>query len=72
MKRMTLRLPDDLATGLHGEAAHRGMTVSQLIREAIEAHLCHGRRLRAAGAGRSGDDDVSERIEELLAGETAP
>jgi hypothetical protein len=47
------------------------MTISQLTREAIEAHL-NGRgrrRLLAQAAGRSGRADVSERIEEILARE---
>lgn len=32
----------------------------------------HRRRLLVAGAGDSGRDDTSERIEEMLAGESAP
>ena len=43
------------------------MTISDLTREAIETHLGgKGRRLGAAGAGRSGRSDISERIEEIL------
>jgi chloramphenicol 3-O-phosphotransferase len=44
------------------------MTISELTREAIEEHLSvrDGRRLMAAGAGRSGRSDISERIEEIL------
>jgi hypothetical protein len=46
--------------------------VSELTREAVEHHLGgRDRRLRAAGAGRSGRDDISERIEEILAAEVA-
>jgi hypothetical protein len=66
MKRTTLKLPDDLDLRLRREAQRRGATVSALTREAIELHLGGRRRLLAAGAGRSGHDDVSERIEELL------
>lgn len=65
MKRTTLKLPDDLDARLRHEAARRGTTVSALTREAIEAHL-GGRRLRAVAAGRSGADDISERIEDIL------
>jgi predicted transcriptional regulator len=74
MKRTTVKLPDDLDARLRHEAARRGMTVSELTREAIAAHLGHPtgrRRLGAAAAGRSGRPDVSERIEEILATETA-
>jgi len=69
MKRTTVKLPDDLDALLRHEADRRGTTVSALTREAIQAHLGAGpgqRRLRAAAAGHSGRDDVSERIEEIL------
>ena len=72
MKRTTVKLPDDVDAKLRHEASRRGMTVSELTREAIETHLGHGRRLRAAGVGHSGRDDVSERIEEILADEARP
>lgn len=72
MRRTTVKLPDDLDARLRHEAERRGTTVSALTREAIEAHL-GGRRARrrflAAGAGASGRGDISERIEEILAGE---
>lgn len=68
MKRTTVKLPDELDARLRLEAKRRGMTISELTREAVQAHLDSGgrRRLLAAGSGRSGRDDVSERIEELL------
>jgi predicted DNA-binding protein len=68
MKRTTVKLPDDLDARLRREARRRGTTISELTREAIEAHLSDGlpRRFLAAGAGRSGQRDVSERIEEIL------
>ena len=70
MKRTTVKLPDDLDAKLRHEAERRGITVSELTREAIEDHLGgYPRRLEAAGAGRSGRDDISERIEEILAAE---
>lgn len=75
MQRTTVKLPDDLDARLRHEAVRRGVTVSQLTREAIEAHLGGGgggrvrRRLLAAAAGASGSHDVSERIEEILASE---
>lgn len=72
MKRTTVKLPDDLDARLRHEAQRRGMTVSELTREAIARHLDHPqgrRRLGAAAAGRSGRSDVSERIEEILAAE---
>ena len=72
MQRTTVKLPDELDARLRHEAERRGTTVSQLTREAIEAHLGRTgprRQLLAAGAGASGRVDVSERIEEILAAE---
>ena len=49
--------------------------MSDLTREAIETFLGTEpgrRRLLAAGAGASGRDDISERIEEILAAEVQP
>ena len=74
MKRTTVKLSDELDAQLRHEAARRGITVSELTREAIDSYLGtsrghHRRRLLAAGAGRSGRSDVSERIEEILAAE---
>lgn len=73
MKRTTVKLPDELDARLRHEAERRGTTVSQLTREAIETYVGRDhtgrRRLLAAGAGRSGVSDVSERIEEILRAE---
>jgi predicted transcriptional regulator len=71
MKRTTVKLPDELDARLRHEAQRRGRTVSELTREAIDLYLGGldrqgKRRLLAAGAGRSGHPDVSERIEEIL------
>ena len=72
MKRTTVKLPDDLDARLRHEAARRGITISELTREAIDHHLGGGERhLGAAAAGRSGHDDISERIEGILAAEVA-
>jgi len=72
MNRTTVKLPDDLDARLRHEAERRGVTVSQLTREAIETMLDAPpgrRRLLGAGAGASGRADISERIEEILASE---
>lgn len=68
MKRTTVKLPDDLDRLLRAEAERRGTTISEITREAIEAHLRPEarRRFLAAGAGDSGRDDISERIEDIL------
>lgn len=68
MKRTTVKIPDDLDARLRHEARRRGITLSALTREALQAHLGTGerRKLMAAGVGRSGQGDVAERIEEIL------
>ena len=74
MKRTTVKLPDDLDARLPHEAERRGSTVSELTREAIEAHLGGGRgrrKLIAAAAGRSGSHDLSVCIEEILRNEAS-
>ena len=72
VQRTTVKLHDDLDARLRHEAERRGVTVSELTREAIEALLVAPRgrrRVLAAGAGASGHSDISERIEEILASE---
>ena len=70
MRRTTVKLPDRVDAVLRHEAHRRGITISELTREAIEADLgLRDRRLGAAGAGRSGRSDISMRIEEILASE---
>jgi predicted transcriptional regulator len=64
MRRTTVKLPDELDARLRHEAQRRGVTISDVTREAIEEHIGR-RRLLAAGAGRSGAGDVSVRIEEI-------
>ncbi|OLD52430.1 MAG: hypothetical protein AUI58_03055 [Chloroflexi bacterium 13_1_40CM_2_70_6] len=68
LKRTTIKLPDALDAKLRHEAERQGRTISDLTREAIEAHVGgRGRRtLLSANAGRSGRHDVARRIEEIL------
>jgi len=72
LRRTTLKTPDALDARLRHEAERRGMSISAVSREALEAYFGEprGRRsLPAAAAGRSGRTDISERIEEILAAE---
>lgn len=72
MKRTTVKIPDELDALLRHEARRRGTTIADISREALEAYLGDGstrRRLGAAGAGKSGRSDISERIEEILTAE---
>jgi hypothetical protein len=72
MKRTTVKLPDALDARLRQEAARRGTTISELTREAIEAHLGGaGPRRHIAGGHvwHSGQSDVATRIDEILSSE---
>jgi predicted transcriptional regulator len=76
MKRTTIKIDESLDARMRHEATRRGMTMSEWTREAIAAHLPGGgqegatvrRAFHSAGAGDSGRTDISERMEELLAG----
>jgi len=70
MKRTTVKIPEELDARLRHEAERRGITVSELTREAIETLLGGSRGGRRLGApGRSGRNDISKRIEEILRSE---
>jgi predicted nucleic acid-binding protein len=62
MRRTTVKIPDVLDARLRHEAQRRGVTISDISREALEAYLVGSagrRRLGAAKAGQSGLTDVS-------------
>jgi Arc/MetJ-type ribon-helix-helix transcriptional regulator len=73
MKRTTVSLPDDLAGALEREARRRRLSVSQITREALAAHLgLEGgkpRRLPFAALGASGHRTTARDLEEILAAE---
>jgi len=75
MVRTTVKLSEELDARLRHEAQRRGTTIAEITRTALEAHLGASgsrRRLGAAGAGRSGRSDISERVEEIIRAESAP
>lgn len=70
MKRTTVKLPDDLDALLRDEAKRRGLTMSEITREAIEAYLIPRgpRRFLSAGAGASTDGrSIAEHFDEIYA-----
>ena len=73
MKRTTVKISEELDTLLRHEAERRGVTISDVTREALESYFgVNGsprRRFLAAGAGDSGETDIAARIEEILAEE---
>jgi Arc/MetJ-type ribon-helix-helix transcriptional regulator len=69
MKRITFVVPDDLAVLLEDERRRRDVSVAEVIREALTAHLAGGaepRRLPFIGLGRSGFHDTARNIDRVL------
>jgi Arc/MetJ-type ribon-helix-helix transcriptional regulator len=72
MRRTTITMPDELAAAVEREARRRAVSVSEVTREALSAHLGltgPRRALGFANLGRSGTRHTARRIEDLLAKE---
>jgi Arc/MetJ-type ribon-helix-helix transcriptional regulator len=73
MKRTTITLSDELATAVSREARRRHVSVSEVTREALAAHLGlsgdEPRRLPFAALGSSGHRTTARDFEEILADE---
>jgi hypothetical protein len=69
MKRTTVMLPDDVDARLRTEARRRGVSVAQLVREAVEGAIPApqpGRPLGFFAVGEGGPADASERVDEYV------
>lgn len=68
MQRITISLPDEVAAALGREARRRRLPVSQVAREALDAHLGRSgvRPLPFAALGRSGHRTTAREAESLL------
>ncbi|MBI2755529.1 MAG: CopG family transcriptional regulator [Chloroflexi bacterium] len=76
MKRTTISLPEDIDALVHQEARRREISVSEVAREALRAHLGLGDGhsvpyLAFVGLGRSGHHDTGEHFEEVFGAELA-
>jgi hypothetical protein len=73
MKRTTVKIPDELDARLRHEAKRRETTISEITREALEAHLGGGGSVRRpilmslAGMGSSGVNDSASNLDRYLA-----
>lgn len=76
MKRTTICVTDDLAILAGREVRRRGISLSELVREALAAHLGLGRKARRrlpfAALGASGQRNTARDMEEILDREWAP
>lgn len=69
MHKTTIYLDDELYRRVRRLSASTGRTQADIIREAVRAYQVEPlRRPRSIGLGASGEGDLSERAEELLAG----
>jgi len=69
VKRTTIMLPDEVDARLRFEARRRGVSIAEVAREAIEAHLPEPTatgRLGFFAIGEGGPADASERVDELV------
>ncbi len=69
MVRTSVLLDDALAARLRFEARRRNVSVAEVVREAVEAHLPArkpGEPLAFFAIGDADEERVSERVDELL------
>jgi hypothetical protein len=69
MKRTTVMLPDELESQLRFEARRRGVSIAQIVREAVEREFAAaepGQPLAFFGIGDGGPADASERVDEYV------
>ena len=74
MTRITISLPDGLAEAARREARRRGVSVSEVARQALAGRLGleTGRKPGFVGLGRSGHATTAHDIEQILAEEWTP
>jgi Arc/MetJ-type ribon-helix-helix transcriptional regulator len=70
MKRTTIYLPDEMKADIEREAARRGVTEAEVIRSAVEANLAMRprRRIQTPAIPEGIDEDIADRVDELLGG----
>jgi predicted transcriptional regulator len=69
MKRTTVMLPDEMDARLRREARRRGVSVAEVVREAVEQAVPSqeaGQRLSFFAIGAGGPADASERVDEYV------
>jgi hypothetical protein len=69
VKRTTVMLSDELDARLRFEARRRGVSIADLVREALDARFGQPpgrRRLSFVAVGEGDADNVSERVDEFV------
>jgi ribbon-helix-helix CopG family protein len=70
VKRTTIMLSDEVDARLRLEARRRGVSIADIVREAIEVHLPvigPAGNLSFFAIGEGGSKDGSERVDEIVA-----
>lgn len=70
VKRTTVYFPDEMKAAIEREAAHRGVTEAEVIREAVDTALKskHERRKITPAIPEGVGEEIGSRVEELLEG----
>jgi hypothetical protein len=69
VKRTTVMLPDELDARLRFEARRRGVSIADLVREALDARFGQpfgGRKLSFTAVAEGDGENVSERVDEFV------
>jgi plasmid stability protein len=69
MKRTTVMLPDDVEVRVRLEARRRGVSVAQVVREAVERAVSAPETVQPLGffaVGEGGPADASERVDDYV------
>lgn len=69
MKRTTVMLPDEVLTRLRRESRRRGVSVAEIVREAVDVHVPEPRpagRLSFFAVGEGGPADASEHVDDYV------
>lgn len=67
MTKKTIYLPADLTAAVESVARHRGVSEAEIMREAIRVGVA-GERPKSKGGLFASNQQLSERVDELLAG----
>ena len=69
MVKITVRLEPEVALAFRRMAKAQGRSEAELIRDALKTYVERGKRPLPSGLGKydSGETDISERAEEIMA-----
>ena len=68
VKRTTVYFPEEMKAAIEREAARRGVTEAEVIRQAVEAEIAHTpiRRIQTPAIPEGLGEEIGTRVDELL------